>query len=75
MRARLVTYHDAASPYGPIVEVEKLGDRLKEKDLDLILLNCMGFNHVHKNIIKEKTGKPVIQSNSLVAKIVMELLS
>ena len=70
----LVTYYDSASPYGLIAEVEKLGDRLTKKNLDLILLNCMGFTQKHKEIIKRKTGKPVIQSSALVANVLKELL-
>lgn len=71
----LVTYMDAASPYGPTEEIEKLSERLAEKDLDLIVLNCMGFSHDHKRIIKEKTGKPVIQSSSLIGRVLQELVS
>jgi len=71
----LVTYLDSASPYGPIEEVEKLGDRLAKQNLDLIVLNCMGFDHNHKRIIKEKTGKPVLQSSAIVANVLKELLS
>ena len=71
----LVTYFDSASPYGLTEEVEKLGDRLAKKNLDLILLNCMGFTHKHKEIIKAKTGKPVIQSSAIVARALKELLT
>ena len=60
----LVTYLDSASPYGPIEEVEKLGDRLAKQNVDLIVLNCMGFDYNHKRIIREKTGKPVLQSKA-----------
>lgn len=68
-------YADSASPYGPKEEVERLAERLVEKDLDLILLNCMGFGHRAKQIIKDKTGKPVIQANALVARVLKELAS
>lgn len=70
----LVTYYDSASPYGPIEEVEALGDRLAKQKVDLTLLNCMGFDHNHKKIIMDKTGKPVIQSSSIVARVMKELL-
>ena len=70
-----MTYFDSASPYGPIGEVERLGERLAKKELDLILLNCMGFDHKHKNLIKEMTGKPVIQSSSIVARVLKELVT
>ena len=71
----LVTYLDSASPYGPIEEVEKLGDRLAKQNVDLIVLSCMGFDHNHKKIIREKTGKPVLQSSAMVARVLKELLS
>lgn len=71
----LVTYLDSASPYGPIEEVEKLGDRLAKQNVDLIVLSCMGFDNNHKRIIKEKTGKPVLQSSAMVARALKELLS
>jgi protein AroM len=70
----LTTYYDSASPYGPIDEVIALGDRLAEQKVDLTLLNCMGFERKHKKIIREKTGKPVLQSNALVARVLKELL-
>lgn len=70
----LVTYYDSASPYGPMEAVEALGDRLAEQKVDLTLLNCMGFDHNHKKVIMEKTGKPVIQSSSIVARVMKELL-
>jgi protein AroM len=70
----LTTYYDSASPYGSIEDVKALGDRLAENKVDLTFLNCMGFDHNHKKIIMEKTGKPVIQSSSLVARVMKELL-
>ena len=70
----LSTYLDSASPCGTMDEVEKLADRLDKQDLDLIVLNCMGFDHRMKERIKEKTGKPVIQSSSLIARFLQELV-
>ena len=70
----LTTYYDSASPYGPIEDVKALGDRLAEQKVNRTLLNCMGFDYNHKKIIMEKTGKPVIQSSALVARVMKELL-
>ena len=67
--------YEAASPYGPEKNVVKMAERLSKASLDLVFLNCMGFNSRHKEIVKEKTGKPVIQSSSLVARILKELVS
>lgn len=74
-REGLEVYADAASPYGPEEKMMRLAERLAERDLDLILLNCMGFGYSMKLLIKEKTGKPVIQANALVARVLKELAS
>lgn len=71
----LAVYADSASPYGPEEELEKLAERLADQELDLILLNCMGFGYKMKLLIKERTGKPVIQANALVARVLKELAS
>jgi len=69
----LTVYADWASPYGGEKSVEALAARLSKKDLDLILLNCMGFNYRMKQLVAEKTKKPVIQANALVARVLREL--
>jgi len=75
VREGLTIYADSASPYGPREELEMLAERLAKHDLDLILLNCMGFGFGMKQLIKERTGKPVIQANALVARVIKELAS
>jgi protein AroM len=65
-------YADSVSPYEP-KDVDGLIERLKERDLDLIFLNCFGFPTELKQRVAEETGKPVIQSNSLVARVLKEL--
>lgn len=74
-REGLEVYADAASPYGPEEEIVALADRLAEKNLDLILLNCMGFGYRTKLLIKERTKRPVIQANTLVARVLKEIAS
>jgi protein AroM len=66
-------YADIASPYGPKKELEELSNRLANLELDLILLNCMGFGYGMKKLIADKTGVPVIQANALSARFVKEL--
>lgn len=67
--------YDGASPYGPEEEVVEMAERLAKASVDLTFLNCMGFNSRHKEIVKQKTGKPVIQSNALIARVLKELIS
>lgn len=66
-------YADSVSPY-EADDVEGLLKRLKERDLDLIFLNCFGFPRWLKEKVVEATGKPVIQSNALIARVLKELV-
>ncbi len=74
-REGLEVHADAASPYGSEGEIAALAERLAEKNLDLILLNCMGFGYKAKLLIRERTGRPVIQANTLVARVLKEIAS
>jgi protein AroM len=73
-RPGVKVYADTVSPYEPI-DVEDLCDRLAKQNLDLILLNCFGFPTELRRKIVAKTGKPVIQANTMVAHVLAELLS
>lgn len=66
-------YADYLSPYEGASELGSLADRLASQDLDLILLNCFGFSYDVKEAVARKTGKPVIQSNTLIARVLKEL--
>ncbi|MBS7652949.1 MAG: AroM family protein [Candidatus Bathyarchaeia archaeon] len=74
-REGLEVYADAASPYGSEDEISALAERLAGKNLDLIVLNCMGFGYRAKLLIRERTGRPVIQANALVARVLKEIAS
>ena len=63
-----------ASPYKKDVkEFDQAIAYIKEKNPDLVLLDCMGYRTKMKNYIKEKTGKSVILSNNLLGKVISEL--
>lgn len=68
-------YADYKSPYEGESDLTSLAERLAEQDLDLIFLNCFGFGREVKRVLKERTGKPVIQSNALIASVLKELVS
>ncbi|WP_037193644.1 AroM family protein, partial [Rhodococcus rhodochrous] len=59
--------------YLPGDEIEKAALSLKEHDVDLILLDCMGYTEEMKRTVKQITGKPVILSRTLVARVLGEL--
>ena len=49
----LKVYYDSASPYGSINEVENMAKRVSKENVDLVFLNCMGFTHKMKLIVKD----------------------
>jgi len=67
-------YSDWLSPYSKKGKLEDLSMRLRDQKLDLIFLNCFGFSSNVKEHIKNNTGVPTIQSNSVIARILKELL-
>jgi protein AroM len=66
-------YAVSASPYHEKESVEEAARSIKLRNVDLVLLDCMGFGAGLKKRVAEITGRPVIQSLSLVAKIAGEL--
>jgi protein AroM len=48
--------------------------KLKSADVDLIVLDCLGFNKKTKAIFREVTGKPVLLPRTLVARIAREII-
>ena len=72
-REGVEVYADHLSPYEGEGDVEALAERLADRDPDLILLNCFGFSSNVKRAVAEKTGRPVILSNALVARVLKEL--
>lgn len=64
----------AGSPYGHIQEIRNAASALKQKDVDVIVMDCIGYNVKMKNIVREITGKPVILPRTLVARVIREML-
>jgi protein AroM len=73
-RPGVEVYADYVSPYEP-KDVEGLVKRLKRENPDIIFLNCFGFPAELKKRVSKETGRPVIQSNTLVARILKELVA
>jgi protein AroM len=73
-REGVEVYTDHLSPYQEESELDDLADRLRGQDLDLIFLNCFGFTSKIKQVLAERTGRPVIQSNALIARVLKELM-
>ena len=65
----------SASPYGEREELERACEALKNEDVDLIVLDCIGFTSEMKAYVREHTGKPVVLPRTLAARVVTELLA
>lgn len=65
----------AASPYAaPGPELGEAARDLATRGAQILLLDCMGFVEAHRRHATEATGLPVILSNSLIAKLVSEIV-
>lgn len=64
------------SPYGDSKEVDKIISQLdKHEEINLIVLDCMGYNQKMKNHILKKRRIPVILAKTLVARVIGEMLN
>lgn len=63
------------SPYNGDDEIDEVIMELnKEDNIDLIVLDCMGYTQEMKNKVSKGTGKPVILSRTIVARVIGEIL-
>lgn len=66
---------EAASPYtGTEEDFRRAARNIREKDIDLIVLDCIGYSREMKRIIKEESGKPVILPRTLLGRVAGEIL-
>ena len=65
---------EVASPYEKS-DVYGAARRLQEQGASLIVLDCMGYNELHKEDAVEGSGLPVILPRTLTARIVAEYIS
>lgn len=50
------------------------GKELLEKGADVIMLDCLGFNQRHRDLLQKQLDVPVLLSNVLIARLAAELL-
>ncbi len=67
-------YVEAASPYGPCEEILAAAERLKNADVQLAVLDCIGYTVSMKETVKQILGVPVVLARSIVARVIAELL-
>lgn len=65
----------AATAYGPTSKDEnkRAAEILKEKNVDLVVMDCPGYTREVKRVVQQVTGKPVLQARSFIATTIREL--
>jgi protein AroM len=51
------------------------GKQLLEQGADVIMLDCLGFNQRHRDVLQKSLDVPVLLSNVLIARLASELLA
>ncbi len=70
----IVPVFASASPHTGNDGILEAAHQLKRYDINFIVMHCFGYTREMRDIVKETTGKPVILSNILVAKVTGEML-
>lgn len=64
------------SPYGEAEELDLAIDELnKLSDIDIVVMDCIGYNQDMKARVSEGTGKPVVLGRTIVARVLGEILN
>jgi protein AroM len=63
-----------ASPYENPEKVAEAAKTLQARNVDLTVLDCIGYTRQMKQKVKEITGKPVILACTILARVLRELL-
>ena len=65
----------AGSPYGEPEELDRAAKEMAGMDVDLVVLDCIGYTSAMKERVRQLSGKPVVLSRTIAARVVMELLA
>jgi protein AroM len=65
---------EAASPYGDPDGLERAGQGLRQAQVALVVMDCIGYSEAMKAHVKTLTGAPVILAHALMARVMQELL-
>ena len=64
----------AASPYGTGDQIVRAGNALAEKDVELVVMDCIGYTRAMKAEIRRVTGRPTVLPTTTIARVAAELL-
>ncbi len=65
----------AASPYGDPSELEKAAKEISALNVDLVVMDCIGYTVEMKERLRAICKKPVVLSRTIVARVISELIS
>lgn len=65
---------EPCSPYDNIEDIKTVADRLLKSEVDIIVMDCIGYTMEMKDTVYNKTKTPVILARSISGKIISELL-
>lgn len=65
----------AASPYTKEDELPEAIDILKESEASIVVMDCMGYTGEMKKRVADETGKMVVLSRTIVARVIGEILN
>ena len=56
-------------------ELDRAAKEMAGMDVDLVVLDCIGYTSAMKERVRQLSGKPVVLSRTIAARVVMELLA
>jgi protein AroM len=63
-----------ATPYQPgVAAIEEAARTLADDGAEILVLDCMGYTQAHREAAAAATGRPVVLSRSVVARLTAEL--
>ncbi|MBA7525718.1 hypothetical protein ES705_17871 [subsurface metagenome] len=75
-RTNLKIIVEAISPYtGTREGIENIAKKIGKRDVDLVVLDCLGFNSKVKTIFRKITKKPVLLPRTLLGRVAGELIA
>ena len=72
-KLKVVVEH--ALPYATADQVTAAAEELSKREVDLTVLDCIGYNKAMKKIVREVTGRPAILPRTILARTISELTS
>lgn len=61
------------SPYGPLSDMVAIANQFREANVDLVVMDCMGYSRDHWHDVQSRLDVPVVLSNGLTGAILREI--